>query len=297
MSEQSKSLALGERLLAAAQEEQSWVVRMEGDTERKLTTVEIVDAYNERLIDPETYVWTNGMQAWQKLEAVDAIVDALHAEAARYDAVVEKPAIHDDSAMFSLATLVNGSQPQNADDPCTEDSGLIDLAALTAAAQPAEESPVMFAGDLFAAPVSAPPHAVAPAARQSRGLVGTLIAAVVVLSVVLGFKVLVRPEPVSATSPPSSSPSSAPESAPESAPSVPLAPAKTVATPAPAILPPPVASTVAQSAAPSLPPRQPSTRASSKVAPPRPAAVAPKAGGCPCPADDLLCNMRCATHP
>ena len=83
-SEQPPS-TLGQHLLAAAQQDHSWVVRV-AEEERTLSTEQVVAAYNEHAIDGETFVWTEGMQDWQPLEDVDTLVDALHEAAARRSA-------------------------------------------------------------------------------------------------------------------------------------------------------------------------------------------------------------------
>ncbi len=324
-SERQPSIGLGKRLLAAAQQDTSWVVRTNGGTERTLTTVEIVDAYNERLLDPETYVWTDGMVKWQQLQAVDAIVEALHADAARDsgdDCGVRQAsqprkrsngsARHEDSAIFSLAMLVGDGRSKEYDDPRSDDSGLIDLAALTVStAQPAIDTSAatVLAGGLFPAqattPIPAAPPVIAPVTRSDRRVIGSLIAAVILLSAVLVFKLLnprgpTLPAPTASVAPLTSATMAAAEPA-----AAELAAASDgAATSASAERPNELAASASEAVktAPSsdkarrAPPPRPSQVTRPQVAAPSAQPPAPAKRRCPCPPEDLTCNMRCATN-
>src|SRR5688572_5844898 len=58
--------------------EPSFTVSVSDTDQRTMAMSEVVAAYNEGLIDAETFVWSEGMDDWQPLKDVDAIVDALH---------------------------------------------------------------------------------------------------------------------------------------------------------------------------------------------------------------------------
>ena len=63
---------------ASAAASVSYTVSISDTDQRTLTLDQIVDAYNEGVIDAETFLWTEGMDDWLPLKDVDAIVDALH---------------------------------------------------------------------------------------------------------------------------------------------------------------------------------------------------------------------------
>lgn len=295
----------------------SWVVRFGDDSERTLTTDEVVDAYNQGRIDPETYVWTEGMPNWQPLQAVDDLVDALHEQAARDSGAhqaAHQPhgrgggAVPDeDSALFSLAMLVTDKPPETPSDAPTEDSGLIDLTALAAsAAQPATNAaPAMLLAPAMFPLEAAPPiqHAPANTTVSTHGnewIIRGLIAAVAVLSAVLLFAI-VRGSGTASNAPTAS------ETPP------PTTEATTIAAPGPST----VAADSSAKAAGNGPPDQPAdatvvaartpesakrpalqpTTQPTQVGPPvvAPTAVTTPPKGCPCAADDLMCNMMCAT--
>jgi predicted Zn finger-like uncharacterized protein len=56
----------------------SYTVSVSDTDQRTMTIPEMIAAYNEGVIDAETYVWAEGMDDWLPLKDVDAIVDALH---------------------------------------------------------------------------------------------------------------------------------------------------------------------------------------------------------------------------
>jgi predicted Zn finger-like uncharacterized protein len=60
----------------------TYTVSVSDTDQRTMTLAQIIDAYNEGTIDAETFVWAEGMDDWQALKDVDAIVDALHDAAA-----------------------------------------------------------------------------------------------------------------------------------------------------------------------------------------------------------------------
>lgn len=275
------SIELRRHLLAAGHEELRWHVRMRDEMERMLTTAEVVDAYNECLIDPETYVWTDGMHDWQQLQLVDELVDALHAEADREAKAPSKRT--EESAMFSLASLV--ARPQESVAARDDDSGLIDLAALSAPLSQAQPQVLPFDGGLFPVPVSAPrPTVSIKPAADHRGVILGLMAAVGVLSALLVFQIVRSGE---STAPPAEEIATTTTAAP------PAAPPEI----APRIEPssPPVESApeLAKSAPPVIrrPPVPPTTSASVKPPPPPP----PK-DICRCKPEDLDCYMRCAVN-
>jgi predicted Zn finger-like uncharacterized protein len=59
----------------------TYTVSVSDTDQRSMTLPDIVAAYNEGVIDAETFVWSEGMDDWAALKDVDAIVDALHAAA------------------------------------------------------------------------------------------------------------------------------------------------------------------------------------------------------------------------
>ncbi len=61
--------------------EARYTVSVTDADQRSLTVKEIVAAYNDAVIDAETFVWTDGMGDWAALKDVDVLVDALHAAA------------------------------------------------------------------------------------------------------------------------------------------------------------------------------------------------------------------------
>ena len=68
----------------------TYTVSVSDTDQRNMTQAEIIAAYNEGVIDAETYVWAEGMDDWQPLKDIDSIVDALH------EAATGEPAGDDD---------------------------------------------------------------------------------------------------------------------------------------------------------------------------------------------------------
>jgi|HubBroStandDraft_1064217.scaffolds.fasta_scaffold01600_12 predicted Zn finger-like uncharacterized protein len=67
---------------AAAGEAGPWHVNVADDDQRTMTLNDIVDAYNASTITQETFIWTEGMEDWKPLKDVEAVVAALHDNAA-----------------------------------------------------------------------------------------------------------------------------------------------------------------------------------------------------------------------
>lgn len=81
----------------------SYLVNVADGDQRTMTLNEIIGAYNEGAVDQETYVWADGMDDWQPLAQVGAIVEALHASApAPAGATAPQQAL--DAGMFSDPT-------------------------------------------------------------------------------------------------------------------------------------------------------------------------------------------------
>jgi len=57
----------------------TYTVSVSDSDQRSMTVPEIVIAYNEGVVDAETFVWSEGMDDWLALKDVAAIVDALYA--------------------------------------------------------------------------------------------------------------------------------------------------------------------------------------------------------------------------
>jgi len=293
------------------------LVRIGDHTERRLTTAEVVDAYNDRTIEPGTYVWTDGMAAWQQLQAVDALVDALHEEAGRVgtggldadregqaEAGANGSAGREDSTVFSLATLVQEHPSPKSSEALSDDSGLIDLAALTGTpAAPAERpSDALFADGLFFAaqvePVRPSPNPPPPARGKQRPIIIGLSVAAAVLAGMLVFQV-VRSHGATATTQPdaAATASGAPVAVADS-----LAPPTAAPSDTPAAEPADSAVAMAETKPPAaerMPPnrRQQPVGNSPPVSPPPDKSARPTTGACPCPEDDLMCQMRCAAKP
>jgi len=98
---------------AAAQSEagppgaESFTVSVTDTDQRTMTVPEIVEAYNEGVIDAETYVWAEGMDDWRPLKDVDVVVDALHEAAAAAD----EAAVQGGEADQDLGATVAMSDP------------------------------------------------------------------------------------------------------------------------------------------------------------------------------------------
>ena len=60
-----------------------WHVNLGADADpRTMTVRELIDAYNTGVVTQETFIWTDGMDDWKPLSDVEAVVAALHADAA-----------------------------------------------------------------------------------------------------------------------------------------------------------------------------------------------------------------------
>ncbi len=148
-----------------------FAVDIADNDQRNMTVAQIVTAYNEGLINGDTYIWREGMADWQTLAEVPDIATALHA-AAQADGVgipkaaavsegsssdlfggIDRAGGEDDiatsapqptagtgarnesSVLFSLSALTasESKHPPADERKSSDDSGLIDLQALTAA--------------------------------------------------------------------------------------------------------------------------------------------------------------------
>jgi predicted Zn finger-like uncharacterized protein len=149
-----------------------YAVDIADNDQRNMTLDRIVAAYNSGVVSAETYIWKEGMADWQMLAEVPEVYNALHA-AARVSGLpsggsfgrsqpdpfarasggdlggqdqsmsVGTGARNESSVLFSLSALTSGtvSGPgasgggERKSAKRSEDSGLIDLQALTAAAE------------------------------------------------------------------------------------------------------------------------------------------------------------------
>jgi predicted Zn finger-like uncharacterized protein len=75
----------------------TYTVSVSDTDQRSMTVADIVAAYNDGVVDAETYVWTEGMGDWLPLKEVDALVDALHeaAQGGTEAAIAPAPVAHD----------------------------------------------------------------------------------------------------------------------------------------------------------------------------------------------------------
>jgi predicted Zn finger-like uncharacterized protein len=149
-----------------------YAVDIADNDQRNMSLDRIVAAYNSGLITAETYIWREGMPDWQMLADVSEVYSALHAAARAsglpgggsfgrqspdlfggglhgsdlggqdQQMVAGTGARNESSVLFSLSALTSGTVagPSGGDrkPPArnrAEDSGLIDLQALTAAAE------------------------------------------------------------------------------------------------------------------------------------------------------------------
>lgn len=364
--------------------------------QRQMTTTQLVEAYNNASVTPDTYVWADGFADWTPLGQVEEVVAALHAAAAANAAgappeaasalgastqIDEKPwdsgpsvpkapagvgfaspatagadlfggvsdagnesdgaamgtasnpfsgantgARNESSVLFSLSALTSGTgssrpsvpapaMPSSASHNNNDDSGLIDLKALTATAQAmaptaqrpapmmaAAVSPFAGASPLGGpSPLSTPNYGSAlgsmPPPKNNTGLyigASIVIAAIAVAAIVTfggGEEQPVAP-PVPAAPPLAAAPAPA------------LAPAPAPAADATSDAKPPATGTEGDSSAPTTTKKKsyskPAASSPAPSASPSPAAAAPKpkakggGGKCGCKADDLMCLMNCA---
>ncbi len=319
---------LGQRLLAAAQQDTSWLVRIHGDAEHRLTTAEVVDAYNDQRIEADTYVWTEGMASWEQLQAVDALVDALHAEAARLQSETGSgsesrrgsPGSNgstqsEDSLVFSLATLVQDHPAQGSSVRAADDSGLIDLAALSASsgvdrATPLPTEPprdLLFGGGLFPEAKAEAPHPPTSSRPQApskqRGLIIGLSAAAALLAGLLLFQVVRTTGAPASPQPGMARASATPEPAAEArgTPSATPSAATVGSTDSPHGASKEGSVAVAETKTPAAGRRPPTgprpTAVKPPVSPPPATSARRITGACPCEEHDLMCQMRCAAKP
>jgi predicted Zn finger-like uncharacterized protein len=76
-----------------------WHVNLGGESDpRTMTLRELIDGYNTGTITQETFIWTDGMDDWKPLSEVDAVVAALHADAASADAAPASVAMPEPAA-------------------------------------------------------------------------------------------------------------------------------------------------------------------------------------------------------
>jgi predicted Zn finger-like uncharacterized protein len=60
----------------------TYTVNVADGDQRTMTLAEVIDAYNESVINAETYIWADGQSDWLPLGQIDVIVNALHQGAA-----------------------------------------------------------------------------------------------------------------------------------------------------------------------------------------------------------------------
>jgi predicted Zn finger-like uncharacterized protein len=150
-----------------------YAVDIADNDQRNMTIHQIVGAYNEGLITADTYIWKEGMADWQTLAEVREVAEALHAAARPgAPAAVRRPgpskdlfgsidtaggendittsapppmmtagtgARNESSVLFSLSALTGAPEVSSSSmtakrgRAAADDSGLIDLQALTSA--------------------------------------------------------------------------------------------------------------------------------------------------------------------
>jgi predicted Zn finger-like uncharacterized protein len=81
-----------------------YTVDISDNDQRQMTVQQLVTAYNESLVNAETYVWKEGMADWEQLANVPELNDALHRAAAEAAASVAPAVSVPPSASFSTAT-------------------------------------------------------------------------------------------------------------------------------------------------------------------------------------------------
>jgi predicted Zn finger-like uncharacterized protein len=84
---------------AAGGDDVQWHVNLGGESDpRTMTLRELIDGYNTGVVTQETFIWTDGMDDWKPLSEVDAVVSALHADAASADAAPASVAMPEPAA-------------------------------------------------------------------------------------------------------------------------------------------------------------------------------------------------------
>lgn len=89
---------------AAVGRSDEYTVDISDNDQRQMTVAQIVAAYNEGLINAETYVWKDGMADWEQLANVPEINEALHRAAAEAAASVAPAVSIPPSATFTAAS-------------------------------------------------------------------------------------------------------------------------------------------------------------------------------------------------
>ncbi len=258
-------------------------------------------------------------------EAVATSAPAYNGSAAARPAVAPGPSgqREENSMLFSLSALTakvgsSASSAPSAPRATTardrEDSGIIDLKALAAAAaspQPAAASSMLPDMGLFplgappvSAPIAAPPvvsPSLPPAKNKTPIFIG--IGAVVALCSIVGaFMVMNRPPPTPAPTPAAAAETAAPEPTATATVAATATAAPTESAVASAA---PTSSADAKSAkggrgggrgAPAGGGRGAPAAAAPAAAPAAPAGGGAKKGNCGCAAGDLLCAMKCSAH-
>jgi predicted Zn finger-like uncharacterized protein len=102
--------AAASSLQPPAGEPAPWHVNVSDNDQRTMTLSEIVDAYNASTITQETFIWTEGMEDWKPLKDVEAVVGALHDNAA--PASIAAQSVHGaDAALASVRGPVREAEP------------------------------------------------------------------------------------------------------------------------------------------------------------------------------------------
>jgi predicted Zn finger-like uncharacterized protein len=61
-----------------------WHVNLGDNDQRQMSLADLVAAYNSGAVTQDTFIWTDGMDDWRPLAAVEPVVSALHASAASH---------------------------------------------------------------------------------------------------------------------------------------------------------------------------------------------------------------------
>jgi predicted Zn finger-like uncharacterized protein len=229
---------------------------------------------------------------------------------------------NESSVLFSLSALTSASSPMAATRPSSrpissaasrDDSGLIDLKALTAAATRTEALPAAPS----AAPLMAPPLGLASPLGLGSPLGGGFAAsaepthggsgksktglyiggALVLCALIVGVAIVLKPPPpappppVAVETPPAPAPTPSPAAVVTAAPPT----TGTVEEPAPSAKPAAPVAVHHASGGGAVAPKKPATAAAGGDTPAAPAAPKPaKRSSCGCAPGDLMCNMQCS---
>jgi predicted Zn finger-like uncharacterized protein len=181
----------------------TYTVSVSDSDQRSMTMADIVKAYNEGQIDAETYCWTEGMDDWQPLKDVDAIVESLHQAAqgespaqgagldrtvalaggggGGYDYAAPRPAAQPMAAAsgdhFGAGTVALASSPYEsaaAARPAASSGGGF-FAVSAPAASPGggtgKENSAIFSLDMLTAKVGAPTASAPTGTKEDSGLI------------------------------------------------------------------------------------------------------------------------------